>query len=192
MIFRSQSMKEPKRPDPIPSDRSKAWEFHFWRVPWRLAHVVSVCTLRILQTPAPPFTRHEPNVFLTIFAFEEDQQEFTRHDRHATKLFWVWPSTMTAQPAISWHKASGWSEVNELKGFLSKTSPLHEAVKQKNPSVVAALLQLGADADFRDFPMGRTAFEYAERSDSRSSAELTQIFRQCLVQLYGFTMFHLA
>lgn len=70
-------------------------------------------------------------------------------------------------------------KVNELKGFLSRTSPLHEAVKQKNPSVVAALLQLGADADFRDFPMGRTAFEYAERSDSRSSAELTQIFRQC-------------
>lgn len=82
--------------------------------------------------------------------------------------------------------------MNELKGFLSRTSPLHEAVKQKNPSVVAALLQLGADADFRDFPMGRTAFEYAERSDSRSSAELTQIFRQCLVQIYRFTMFHLA
>ena len=77
---------------------------------------------------------------------------------------------------------SGW-EVNELKGFLSRTSPLHEAVKQKNPSMVAALLQLGADADFRDFPMGRTAFEYAERSSS--SAELTQIFRQCLVQVYG-------
>eukprot|EP00435_Cladocopium_sp_Y103_P046512 s2531_g13.t1 len=69
-------------------------------------------------------------------------------------------------------------KVNELKGFLSRTSPLHEAVKQKNASMVAALLQLGADSDFRDFPMGRTAFEYAERSE-RSSAELTQIFRQC-------------
>lgn len=70
-------------------------------------------------------------------------------------------------------------KVNEHKGFLSRTSPLHEAVKQKNPSMVAALLQFGADADSRDFPMGRTAFEYAERTDSKSSAELTEIFLQC-------------
>jgi len=69
-------------------------------------------------------------------------------------------------------------EVNgKMKSFFRTTTPLHEAVKQKKGSIVAALLQLGADSDSKDFPLGRTAFQYAEWSSAKE--ELTAIFRKC-------------
>eukprot|EP00438_Fugacium_kawagutii_P011429 Skav235902 [mRNA] locus=scaffold256:114831:118935:+ [translate_table: standard] len=64
------------------------------------------------------------------------------------------------------------------RSFMSTTSPLHEAVKQQKTDIVGALLQFGADADFRDFPMGRTAFEYAQCSKAAAKEELTMIFRR--------------
>lgn len=63
-----------------------------------------------------------------------------------------------------------------MKSFFRTTTPLHEAVKQNKGSIVAALLQLGADSDSKDFPLGRTAFQYAEWSSAKE--ELTAIFRK--------------
>ncbi|CAJ1359945.1 unnamed protein product, partial [Effrenium voratum] len=68
-------------------------------------------------------------------------------------------------------------QVNGRRGVLGR-GPLHEAVRQNSPQMVALLLRFGSSAFLKDY-LGRTAYDYAKKSAKK---EILMVFN-----LYGIS-----